>query len=117
MIGGYQATRALELSAKFAYTSVRPYTPFLEPESVIQNRPISDLGRVNESRAPAYHRLDLRVDRRFRFGWGTLVPYVEVQNLYNRRNVYEVVWNPKLRQADTIDQFSRLVLGGFSFKF
>ncbi len=40
----------------------------------------------NRSRFPLYHRLDLSARKTFRKSWGTLVPYVNVLNVYNRRN-------------------------------
>ena len=40
----------------------------------------------NRSRYPVYHRLDWSARRTFRKSWGTLVPYVNVLNVYNRRN-------------------------------
>jgi hypothetical protein len=40
----------------------------------------------NASRFPTYHRLDLSFRRTFTKGWGTLTPYVNVLNVYNRRN-------------------------------
>lgn len=40
----------------------------------------------NSSRYPVYHRLDWSARKVFRKGWGTLVPYVNVLNVYNRKN-------------------------------
>ncbi len=45
------------------------------------------LGDRNGSRYPAYHRLDLSFRRTFEKSWGSLTPYVNVVNAYNRRNV------------------------------
>ena len=45
------------------------------------------LGDRNSERYPAYHRLDLSVRKTFERGWGSFVPYLQVLNLYNRRNV------------------------------
>ena len=45
------------------------------------------LGPRNGERYPTYHRLDFSVRKTFVKGWGTLTPYVDVLNLYNRRNV------------------------------
>jgi hypothetical protein len=44
------------------------------------------LEQRNRSRFPMYHRLDLSARKTFRKSWGTLVPYVNVLNVYNRRN-------------------------------
>ena len=114
-IGGYKLG-PLELSSKLTYTSGRPDTP-LRPESVEQNRLIFDMDRLNADRAPAYHRLDVRADRRFSFRWANLIYFLECQNLYDRRNIRVFVWNPKLRERDFIPQLRRLVLGGVNVQF
>lgn len=44
-------------------------------------------GARNAQRYPAYHRLDLTLRRTYERRWGTLVPYLQVLNAYNRRNV------------------------------
>jgi hypothetical protein len=41
----------------------------------------------NASRYPTYHRLDVSARKTFTKSWGTLVPYVDVLNTYNRKNV------------------------------
>jgi outer membrane receptor protein involved in Fe transport len=45
------------------------------------------LGRLNSKRLPDYHRLDLRLSRKWQIERGKLTFFVDVQNLYNRRNV------------------------------
>jgi len=42
--------------------------------------------RFNSERLPPYHRLDLRLSHQFPLGRGNVRAYVEVTNLYNRRN-------------------------------
>ena len=41
----------------------------------------------NASRYPLYHRLDVTFRKTFEKSWGTLVPYVDLVNLYNHKNV------------------------------
>jgi hypothetical protein len=43
-------------------------------------------GPRNSERLPTYHRLDLRVSRRWQFRASRLTAFVDVQNVYNRRN-------------------------------
>lgn len=45
------------------------------------------LGERNGARYPAYHRLDVSARRRFGTSWGSLTPYLNILNVYNRRNV------------------------------
>ena len=55
------------------------------PDGSLGIRPI--LGPRNALRYSPYHRLDLRVMRRFRLRGGTLGLYLDVTNLYGRENV------------------------------
>ncbi|HXV86862.1 MAG TPA: TonB-dependent receptor [Gemmatimonadales bacterium] len=43
--------------------------------------------RVNDTRLPAYHRMDARVTREFRVANGRLLLYLDVFNLYDRQNL------------------------------
>ena len=71
----------------------RPYTPFDLALSASQRRGIYDLSQVNATRAPAYARLDVRVERRFIVGGRPLVIFGGVQNVTNRENVAQYAWN------------------------
>ncbi len=57
----------------------------LAPDGSTVIRPI--LGARNAARLPAYHRMDLRLTRRFHVGGGALGIYLDVTNLYGRENV------------------------------
>jgi hypothetical protein len=116
VVAGVRASRSLELSSKFTYTSGRPVTP-LSPASFEQNRMIFDLGRVNAERSPSYSRLDLRIDRRVSHRWGNLLFYTELDNLYNRKNVLFYDWNAKTRQREARSQLTFMAIGGVNVKF
>ncbi len=69
----------------FSYGSGMPYSKI----DVDGNR----IGGLNEGRMPATYRVDLRVDKDFRLsqsGSSKLRLFVEVNNLFNRRNVINV---------------------------
>jgi hypothetical protein len=116
VLGGVKATRTIEISDKFSYTSGRPYTP-LAPETVAENRMIFDASRYNAERGPAYHRLDLRADHRSSFRWGNIVTYVEFDNVYNRKNVRYYYWNPKKQERETVPQIAFMFIGGVNVQF
>lgn len=116
LLGGYRVGN-WEFSGKFTYASGRPYTPYQDAESVLQNRAIFDLSRVNAERAPEYHRLDLRVDRYFNFPDWSLLVFMDVLNVYNRENVQQFIWNPKTRSRDIIPQYALIPNIGFNVKF
>jgi hypothetical protein len=48
--------------------------------------PVAVFGPLNGRRLPDYHRLDLRLGRRWARSWGGVVLYLDVQNGYDREN-------------------------------
>ncbi len=117
LIVGYQPSQSWELSSRFSYSRGRPFTPPLEPASTQQNRYIYDLARVNAERAPDYHRLDMRFDRRFTLGRTYTTLWFEVQNVYDRENIFLYTWNAKLRALDTVPQITFLPVMGVNIEF
>ena len=77
------------------------------------------LGPRNASRYPTYHRLDLSFRKTVEKSWGTLVPYVDLVNVYNRRNVlfyfYEYDRAPPVRSG--ISMFPILPTLGLEVRF
>ena len=80
--------------------TIQPHAFDGDPQPVrgVLGAPI--LGPRNGLRYPAYHRLDLRVTRRFRLRGGTLALYLDVTNLYGHNNVCCVDDFQYLPQAD-----------------
>lgn len=116
-IAGYRIGEHWEISSRFTYATGRPYTPPLLPESVDQNRLIYDVARFNAARLPAFHRLDLRIDRKFTlFGRSTSL-FADMQNLYNRRAVIEYSWNQKTRELYAEKQLEFLPIVGINIEF
>jgi hypothetical protein len=91
--GGWQIDEHWEVSAKFRYGTGTPYTPFLAT-----GRP--DYANFNGDRLPDFHSLDLRVDRRWNFSGWNLITYIDVQNVYNRKNVQAYRWDPRNARAE-----------------
>ncbi|MGB9664288.1 MAG: TonB-dependent receptor [Ignavibacteria bacterium] len=91
--GGYRFNMHWELSARFRFASGRPYTPF--DENGIQY--VRDL---NSKRLKSIHSLDVRVDRRWIFKNWTLITYIDIQNIYNRRNLNGIRWDPIKKKVD-----------------
>ncbi len=61
------------------------------------------LGPRNSSRYPVYHRLDLSFHKTFTKSWGRVTPYLDILNVYNRKNVlfyfYEYEKQPPVRSG------------------
>ena len=54
------------------------------------------MGLLNQLRLPAYHRLDVRVSKDFDVGRGVLQAYLDVFNVYNRRNLRSYGFWPRV---------------------
>jgi deoxycytidine triphosphate deaminase len=68
-------------------------------------------------RLPAFHRLDVRVDRKFRmFGRSTSL-FADIHNVYNHRSVIEYSWNQKTRELHAEKQLRLLPVIGINIEF
>jgi hypothetical protein len=110
----YRFDRRWKLSLKWAVHSGRPYTPVLGAEPLVDEQtgettgylPVE--GEINSRRFPGYQRLDVRLDRLFRFqGWDLSV-YAEVLNLYMHRNVWDYSYTRDYSRRITSYQFPLL---------
>ncbi len=93
--------RHWDLGLKWRYVGGGPYTPYdLETSSRIaawdaRQQPYYDYARFNTERLPAFHQLDVRVDRSFYFRKWALTLYVDVQNVYNYKALGPDIWMPE----------------------
>ncbi|WP_075348845.1 TonB-dependent receptor [Algoriphagus marinus] len=78
-----------EIGARWRFLGGTPYTPYdVEESSLISNwdlrgQPILDFTQINAIRLPAFHQLDLRIDKKYFFENWNLNWYVDIQNVYN----------------------------------
>ncbi|MFO8073889.1 MAG: TonB-dependent receptor [Polyangia bacterium] len=86
--------RGWEAGLRFRLVSGNPETPVVgaayDADSDIY-WPIH--GSPNSARLPAFHQLDLRVDKNWDFGPIAMAVYVDVQNIYNHQNVEGYQYN------------------------
>jgi len=102
-------------SAKWRYTGGRPYTsPTYERQYHAWIVPGNT--SYNTERFPAYHRLDLRIDRRFFFRNWSLAVYFDIMNVYQRENIWDYS-RDEYGKVKNIYQFSTMPIGGFSVDF
>ncbi len=87
--GGYRFDANWEASLKFRYGTGTPYTPF---DASGEQLFATDF---NTSRLPDFHSLDVRVDRRWFFSGWNLIAYIDIQNVYNRKNSQAYRWDPR----------------------
>ena len=118
LIGGYRLSDQWEFSGKWRYISGKPYTPIIGSDEVIPGdwEPIFADG-INVERFPSYHRLDFRLDRRLHFPRWNLVTYFEIENIYNRRNIWSYEWDRSKGKNREIHQFGFFPIGGIRLEF
>ncbi|MCE1165416.1 MAG: TonB-dependent receptor [Bacteroidetes bacterium] len=117
VIVGYQVADDWLIGVKFKYAGGRPYTPFNYELSKQLGRGVYDMSRFNEEHYPDYHRLDIRVDKKFYFKRSSITTYFELQNAYNRQNVYGYFWNKAKNDKGTVYQWAFMPVGGFNLEF
>jgi len=119
LVGGYKLSDKWQIGAKFQYASGSPYTPVVGAVQKGGEWFAVD-GEYNSARYPDYHRLDIRVDRRFHFRTWTLSAYLDLWNAYSRENVssyrYDIDDNGVITREATYD-FPMLPILGISAQF
>ena len=108
--GGYKFNKYWEGSMKFRYSTGEPYTPF-------NSNGTQSVAYYNSARLPANHSLDVRVDKRWFFSNWTLITYVDIQNIYNRKNISGVRWAPRTHSIDKSSSIGFLPSIGVSAEF
>ncbi|HVZ38294.1 MAG TPA: TonB-dependent receptor [Candidatus Kapabacteria bacterium] len=97
--GGYQPDDRWEVGFKFRLATGRPYTPVASTGDPAFGYLVTS--QYNALRLASSHALDVRVDRRWPFDSWSLITYVDVQNVYNRKNPLAPRWNARLNGPDT----------------
>jgi outer membrane receptor for ferrienterochelin and colicin len=90
LIASYKISESWQLGIKYTYCTGTPYTQVTGITLKNGNHYLIE-GEKNSERLPAYHELDLRIDKKFFFDNWTLNIYLDIWNLYNQKNIIEYV--------------------------
>jgi len=86
VVGAYRLPRNWELGLRFRYVSGNLYTPLSGAYYDVDAQEYRAVpGGANTARHPGFHQLDIRLDKRWVFKRWMLNAYLDIQNLYNRR--------------------------------
>jgi len=107
---GYRFDERWETNIKFRLATGRPYTPYNDDGT-------QDAALYNTSRVVTNHSLDVRIDRRFMFRTWTLIAYLDVQNIYNRKPVDVPRYNYATGEVETTSSIGILPTVGISAEF
>jgi hypothetical protein len=108
--GGYVLNGNWEFSTKFRYLTGRPYTPYNSDGT-------QDHSRYNSVRILPNHSLDVRVDRKWFFESWTLVTYIDIQNIYNRKPIDVPRYDERTKQTKQVGAIGILPSVGISAEF
>jgi len=98
LLASAELPKHFRLGARFRLTSGSPYTPVIG--TVLGEFGYGAVaGRQNSARFPAFHQLDVRLDRRWYLKRTTVAAYVDIQNVYNRANVEAFVYSDDYRSV------------------
>lgn len=111
ILGGYKPGKEWEISGKFRYIGGRPFTP-INPVDGTQL-----VSRYNSEYLPDFNSLDLRVDKRWNFSGWTLITYLDVQNVYGRKNISGYQWNKYTNQIEANESIGVLPTIGINAIF
>ena len=99
-VGSYAWGRGWEAGARFRYVTGNPYTPYVGGIADLDAGAYGAVaGAPFSARVAAYHALDLRVEKTWKVGAGSLAAYAELRNAYNRANAEGLMYNYNYTQS------------------
>jgi hypothetical protein len=114
-VGSYKLGRGWQLGARFRYVTGSPYTPELGGTMDYDAgtySPVTSSAR-NSARLPAFHQLDLRVDKMWKFKAWSLSWYLDLQNAYVHQNTEAISYNFDYSQTTATHGIPILPITGF----
>jgi hypothetical protein len=89
--------QSFRIGGRFRLVTGSPYTPIVgSVVSPMGYLPVS--GRTNSERFPTFHQLDIRVDRRWLARRIVVTAYIDIQNVYNRKNAEALIYSDDYRE-------------------
>jgi hypothetical protein len=110
-----------DFGVKWQYSTGLPYTPVLYANAVtgaggkVEYEPV--FGPLNSARLAAFHRLDVRLARRFSIAGAPAETYIEALNAYNRKNVFQLEYSDDYTEQDPVYQLPLIPFIGISTSF
>lgn len=118
LVGRYWFGETWSVGARWRFVSGSPTTPILGGiwrGDRDEYEPIP--GATNSDRLPAFHQLDLRIDKTWVFEDWELSGYLSLSNAYNHANVESVGYNFDYTQSDDVTGLPLLPILGVKGRF
>jgi hypothetical protein len=91
---GWKPNRDWQIGSRFRYLTNTPINPIVGSDQLTQAATFGAFLNIpkyseyyNSDRLAAFHQVDLRIDRFHHYDWGYINTYLELINVYARRNV------------------------------
>ena len=118
IVGSYDLGKGFELGARFRYSTGYPRTPVVGAfYSTRRDLYEPVFGAHNSIRIPAFAQVDARFAKRFTWSWGKAEAFVDVQNVTDRSNPEEVVYNYTYQKRGYISGLPILPVAGARFEW
>jgi hypothetical protein len=102
-LGNVSLGRGWSSGVRFRYVTGSPYTAYVGGVIDLDAGAYAAIpGRPYGDRFPAYHQLDLRVDKTWQIGRTKLVAYGELRNTYNRKNPEELSYRYDYARSEVV---------------
>lgn len=118
VVASYELPHGFRIGGRWRYVSGNPDTPVRDAiydsdsDSYIALR-----GDYNSTRLPDFHQLDIRIDKELTFRRWTLTFYLDLMNVYNRKNPESRVYNFDYTEEDFLYSLPFLPNLGFKAQF
>jgi len=118
VLASYEVARGLELGARFRYTSGFPRTEVVGSFFDSRDDQFQPLfGAHNATRIPAFYQLDVRLEKAFTLRRYKLNAFIDVQNVTNRKNAEEIIYNFDFTRRAFISGLPTLAVLGLRLEF
>jgi len=118
LIGSYRLPYNWQIGARFRLVSGNPFTPVEDSAfdaATGETTPI--LGPENSARLPVFHQLDLRVDKTWNYRALRVTAYLDIQNVYNAKNVEFINYSYDFRDSVPLLSLPTAPSIGFKLEF
>lgn len=110
--------RGFTIGARMRYASGFPRTPVKDAwYDATRNRYEPEFGAHNSIRVPQFAQLDARLSKAFDIAKTQLELFVEVLNVWNRRNAEEIVYSSDYARRGVVSGFPILPAAGLQWDF
>jgi hypothetical protein len=118
VLASYELGRGWEVGARFRYTTGFPRTPVVGSFYDSRDDAYQPLfGAQNSIRIPAFYQLDARIEKSFTLRRYKINAFLDVQNLTNRKNAEELIYNFDYSRRSTISGLPTLAVAGLRLEF